>query len=451
MTDTLENADFHVNCGNASLTQGDLFAAAESYRKALSLDPLHFAARLKLAHVLKISKDYNGAEVILRALAAEYPDNALVHKEFGRLNFAREKIDEAFASFQAVLVLSPDDADTHHWLANIEHVRGNAAASQFHYQRSVALKPLMRVPAAKTPADFSVLFLFAPGAANTPPDALIKMADYDSYFLLLVAGVEYDAKQLRNSANLVVNLISDVDQGREILPVAEALVERIGLPVINSPRGIMKTDRVSAATLLSGIPFCHVPWARYYDNTDYSWPVLVRVAGTHGGKDFEKIDDKASLKNFVTRYPNADFYVTEYIDYQSADGFFRKYRFIFAGDKILPYHLAIGNGWKVHHATTDMADHAWMQREEESFLQNPHSVFNKDHWAALHTIRKAFGLDFFGIDCAIDNEGNLVVFEVNASMLVHREGEKFIYKLPHIDCIKSAFDAMLRNRALKIQ
>ena len=37
-----------------------------------------------------------------------------------------------------------------------------------------------------------------------------------------------------------------------------------------------------------------------------------------------------------------------------------------------PYHLAIGDDWKVHHFRTDMADHRWMQEEEElALLSDP--------------------------------------------------------------------------------
>lgn len=45
-----------------------------------------------------------------------------------------------------------------------------------------------------------------------------------------------------------------------------------------------------------------------------------------------------------------------YIDYASREGHFRKYRFIFVSETILPYHPAIGNDWKVHHISTDMAN-----------------------------------------------------------------------------------------------
>ena len=136
------------------------------------------------------------------------------------------------------------------------------------------------------------------------------------------------------------------------------------------------------------------------------------------------------------------------MDYRSADGFFRKYRFFFIGEEILPYHLAIGDAWKIHHQTTDMADHPWMQHEEQAFLENPASSFGSRQCAALQAIRAAIGLEFCGIDCAIGADGALVVFEVNASMLVHENYGPFVYKAPAVDRIKRAFDAMLRGIAL---
>ncbi len=89
-----------------------------------------------------------------------------------------------------------------------------------------------------------------------------------------------------------------------------------------------------------------------------------------------------------------------------------------------------------------------MQREEAAFLADPTAVFAPQHFAALRAIRQAVGLDFFGIDCAIGPDGRLVVFEVNASMLVHEDNAAFPYKAPAVDRIKHAFDAMLHGMAL---
>jgi hypothetical protein len=116
--------------------------------------------------------------------------------------------------------------------------------------------------------------------------------------------------------------------------------------------------------------------------------------------------------------------------------------------QILPYHLAIASDWKVHHDTTDMADHLWMQQEEEVFLNDPATVFNPSHYEALREIQQRIGLEYFGIDCGLDRSGNLVVFEANASMLVHDGNEQFPYKAPFVRRIKTAFDEMLRKLAI---
>src|SRR5262249_22903701 len=129
----------------------------------------------------------------------------------------------------------------------------------------------------------------------------------------------------------------------------------------------------------------------------FSCPVLARPAGTHGGDDFEKVGDLAALSQFLAQRSDRDHYVIEYADYASPDGHFRKFRFVFVGGEILPYHLAIGDHWKVHHASTDMANQPWMQQEEAAFLNHPDAVFTPQHYKALHEVRARIGLDYFGI------------------------------------------------------
>jgi len=229
--------------------------------------------------------------------------------------------------------------------------------------------------------------------------------------------------------------------------------------VINHPRRILRTTRDAVAELLQAIPGGRVPKAvRLKAGADrspaalqalfpFTASVLARLSGTHGGDDFEKFEDHAALAAFLSQRSDHDHYLIEYIDYRSDDGYFRKYRFIFVDDQILPYHLCIGDGWKLHHVSTDMANQPWMQREEEAFLNEPAAVFGPAQYQALEIIRDRIGLEYCGIDCALDNSGNLVVFEVNASMLVHARNEGFLYKTPAVRRIKLAFEDMLRKFA----
>jgi hypothetical protein len=60
------------------------------------------------------------------------------------------------------------------------------------------------------------------------------------------------------------------------------------------------------------------------------------------------------------------------------------------------------------------------------------------------------GLHFFGIDCGLDRNGNLVVFEANATMLIHADTGVFAYKNPYVGRIKAAFVDMLSRAASRL-
>jgi hypothetical protein len=213
------------------------------------------------------------------------------------------------------------------------------------------------------------------------------------------------------------------------------------------------------AQRLSDVPGCLVPQVRRYTRaglsalgfdprrTSLNFPILARPTGTHGGEQFEMVNCPIELEALVKQNHAAEFYLSHFVDYRSGDGYFRKFRFFFIGGDIFPYHLAIDDQWKVHHATTDMGRHRWMQEEEKHFLEDPHAVFGPRALAALDAIQRAVGLEYFGIDCALDAKGNVLVFEVNACMLAHGNNEAFAYKTEAVLRIKRAFHALLARKA----
>ncbi|MFX4978902.1 hypothetical protein ABTC37_19725, partial [Acinetobacter baumannii] len=89
---------------------------------------------------------------------------------------------------------------------------------------------------------------------------------------------------------------------------------------------------------------------------------------------------------------------------------------------------------------TDMINQRWMQDEEAAFLEDPTRYFSPANMAGLKAISRAFDLSYFGVDCGLTRDGELVVFEVNASMLVHQHNEDMPYKTPHVARIKAVFD-----------
>jgi tetratricopeptide (TPR) repeat protein len=445
------------NLGNVQLQTGKAQEAIALYLHALKINPAHWPSRTNLAQALMSSGQYLLARALLLELAEARPQDGQVRHQLGKACFELNDA-AALSHFQAAIALNPTDADSLYWIGGLRQHMGDLDGAQAAYARAAQIKPLIRRQAVKSPPDFRLLAIYAPFAGNTPAEFLFEDAAYDRDTLALLGAAEVDAALL-GDVQLVVNLISDADQAVTVLPSAARLVAKLGKPVINDPDKVGRTTRDAIANLLPGIPACRVPRilrleggalvsaASLASTLPFSFPVLARPAGTHGGDDFEKIESPAELTAFLAGRPQSDHYIIEYADYASADGHFRKYRFIFIDEEILPYHLAIGNGWKVHHGSTDMANQPWMQREEAAFLANPGAVFDASHFEALQEIQRRIGLDYFGIDCALDASGNLIVFEVNASMLVHCDNAQFPYKDPHVRAIKRAFEGMLRKRA----
>jgi tetratricopeptide (TPR) repeat protein len=487
-------SELHSKLGNACMVRGDLDLAAENYKaalrlaphltdcwcnlgnvhhkigkpqdaiafylQALRLNPRHWPARTNLVQALMATRQYIMAKAILLELIDERPQDGQIRNHLGKTCFELNELEFAIECFQQAAVLNPADAESIYWIGGIKQTMGETEAAKAAYAAAARIQPLIRRPAVKSPADFRVLALYAPFAGNTPTEFLFKDCAYDIDTLALFASSECDSESLRQGVQVVVNLVSDADQADGLLPLVADLVSRLGKPTVNDPRKIQRTTRDNVAGLLGGIPGCRIPRVlRQNAGSDLSVAtlraalaspsfILVRPAGTHGGDDFEKIESPIELEAVVVQRPDTDRYFIEYVDYRSADGYFRKYRFIFVDGQILPYHLAIADDWKVHHENTDMADHQWMQQEETAFLNDPATVFNSGHYQMLRAIRQRIDLEYFGIDCGLDPSGNLVVFEVNATMLVHEHNQKFPYKDPFVLRIKLAFDEMLRKLAI---
>jgi hypothetical protein len=365
----------------------------------------------------------------------------------------------ALANARAALRVEPDSQEALLFCASLEQELGNTEEAYESFRRVAAMGAARSYRARHQPARFKALLLFSPFSGNTPYEDLISDSCYDADVILILPGHQDDPRAV--SADIIVNLVSEADLRRDIVEQVADFVAPIPKPVINHPLLILGTDRQSIAQRLVAIAGTIVPSTIRMDaaalsqflcsNSLPSFNLIARHAGTHGGDKMELISTIEQLRAFAEEAGDQPVYLTDFVDYRSADGFYRKYRFIFVGDEILPYHLAIGDVWKVHHMSTRMADIEWMRAEEQAFLERPYDVFGTEAMAALDAIRREVGLDYFGIDCSLDAEGRIVVFEVNASMLIHLHNAGFEYKTKHVMRIKHAFEQLLERRAQNAQ
>ena len=437
-----------------------LTEAEASFRRAIELNPHYFEAWMNSGLTLNDLQLLDRSQESYRSAARIMPESDQALQFLGIQLDRLGRIGEAVTCLERSIELNPGGADAYRALGNLLLRAGDQDGSMAMFRRAQQLRPFSTEFALRERPEFSVLLLDSPGPGSTPLTYLTSQSAYDRHFYCVLPDAPHDLDLLRSKADVVVNMIADADSSRDILPLIRDIVDRLGRPTLNHPELVKSTDRETIARRLAGIPLCHVPKTKRLAGSQLTapdangildglaMPLLIRLAGKHGGDEFEKLSDLPAIAEFASRCPEADYYLTEYADYRSADGFFRKYRLISINGELLPYHLAIHDHWKVHHFRTDMANQAWMREEEEAFLREPQLVFNEAHRSALLAVAAASGLDYCGIDCALDGAGRIVVFETNASMLVHDEKDAtFAYKNSYIARIKAAFAAKLAGLA----
>jgi hypothetical protein len=172
-------------------------------------------------------------------------------------------------------------------------------------------------------------------------------------------------------------------------------------------------------------------------------PLLLRPPGSHGGAGVVRIDAWDGLEGLAGR-DVAGWYVTAFVDCRAADGFVRKYRVAFVDRVAYPYHLAISADWMVHYLSADMPTHPWKLQEEAAFLADWQGAIGAAAASAIVEIGRRLDLDFCGIDFSIARDERVVVFEANATMLIHPESADGPLAFKNV-AVQRIVDAMRRH------
>jgi hypothetical protein len=253
--------------------------------------------------------------------------------------------------------------------------------------------------------------------------------------------------------DLVFNAMGDPDTTGDTVGPVSRFLQVCTKPLLNHPDKVARTARNKLPALLDGIDNLLIPpvW-RFATGTDWNeaikdqLPLLIRPVHTQGGIGLVLVTTPTELAQYRARQ-SGPVYVSRFIDFRSADSWFRKYRMIFIDRKPYPYHLAISQNWMVHYYTSEMESFPWKLEEEEAFLQHPEAVLGFEGMQAMQAIGKRMDLDYAGIDFSIMPDGRILVFEANPTMLVHPENVSgaLAHKNTYVRQILDAFEDLLQR------
>jgi hypothetical protein len=225
-------------------------------------------------------------------------------------------------------------------------------------------------------------------------------------------------------------------------------------PVINKPEHILKTSREALKSSLEsadGVFIAAIQRLNRAETAKYTshFPILIRPLDSHAGRDLQKIDDDASLLNYLEHVADESFFITEFVDYRKPDGLFYKYRIVLISGKPYIAHMAMNDHWMIHYLNAGMKEDAKKREKEAESMASFHSDFAVRHAGAFEQMHQRLGLEYLIMDCGETPNGELFVFEADTIMIVHDmdDEEIYPYKKPAMKVLFDAFENFVQTRA----
>ncbi len=225
----------------------------------------------------------------------------------------------------------------------------------------------------------------------------------------------------------IINYLADPDICGASLLAASKNAAKIDRLWFNHPDQILRSTRDKVSAALQGIPGLDAPRVvrlapnlpgdiiEAIERHDLGYPVIVRSAGEHGGKTLVKIDSPSDQNLLVPLLSGArDVYISQFRNFAGPDGLYRRYRFAVIGGKPYIKSIITGSEWNLHAASRIWNDDIikFEKAELDTFDDGLKPKMNK----TVEEIANRLKLDYFGIDCAVKENGELVLFEANACM-----------------------------------
>jgi Tetratricopeptide repeat len=434
--------------------------AKRDYLELLRRAPTDFGA-LNDFGTLVLAAGYKDAAHSRYAEAVRHhPENPTGHVNLANLLFLSGESEQARVHFEAALLVDPDNIHAHRGMGNLLAELGDAAGARAHRDRAFTDHFQMTLPYRGDGRPVSVLLLISAAGGNVPTSTLLD----DRQFRTTVLVADYaDPTVPLAHHDLVFNSIGDADLCREGLESACRLVERTDRPVINDPRAVLRTGRASNAERLRALPNVIVPRVvgvsrrllagaeaqAAVSANGFSFPFLLRAPGFHTGRHFVRVENVRALTAAAARFPGDEVWLIDQLDARDEKELYRKLRVMIIDRKIYPLHLAISRHWKVHYFKADMGDSPENRCVDAAFLDDVASFIGPRGMSALERINAELDLDYGGIDFAVNANGDILLFEANATMvMVPLSGDqKWDYWRPAFDAVFAAIRGMLMDRA----
>lgn len=381
-----------------------------------------------------------------------------------KMAFEGQDLAPVWDALMARALAQPPDPAALMDLSTIAQLKGRRDDRLTLQARALSMQRLYRQPAAA--GGIRLLAFMAPGdfLANTPVEFMLHGANVTLDMLYVVPGWPLPPLPAHDVALVAA---TELMENRAVLAEIAALVRTWPQPVLNAPDRIARLTRDGAWALLHAAPGVAFPTnarigrarlaaiadgeASLADVLGGEFPIIARPVDSHAGHGLARLAGAADVVRYLDEQPAPEFFIAPFVDYRSADGFYRKYRVALIAGRPYACHMAISSHWMIHYLNAGMMESADKRAEEARFMATFDRDFAVRHQDALAAVAERIGLDYVTLDCGETADGRLLLFEAGNGMIVHAMDppELFPYKAPQMGKVFAAFEAMLRSAGAK--
>jgi tetratricopeptide (TPR) repeat protein len=430
--------------------------AQHAYLDLLVRAPSHRAALNNFGTLLHSTGYRTAARTAYREAVAQHPDDPTGHVNLANLLLEEGEIEEAREHYEAALRLVPDHSQAHQGLGSLLIELGEPNAALEHQRMGYRDQAVIGLPYRGDATPIRVLMLISANGANVPIRHLLDDRVFQTTVLLPQF---YASRAALPEHDVVFNAIGDADNSEDALEAAASLLLLSGAAIFNHPAAVLRTGRAENLLRLSRLPGVITAHSARVSREllvaadapatlaglGFAFPLLLRTPGFHNGRNFIKVSGEAELPGCLASIPGEELIVLQFLDSRAVDGKVRKYRVMLIDGRLYPLHLAISSNWKIHYVTAEMSGSAVHRAEEAQFLEDMPGVLGPRAMAALDYVQRELALDYAGIDFGLSPHGDVLLFEANATMVVHmpEPEERWSYRRSAVERIQEAVRDML--------
>ncbi len=246
---------------------------------------------------------------------------------------------------------------------------------------------------------------------------------------------------------------------------AQDFVNRVAPRAINPPKAAASCTRQMMPHTLADIEGLIAPSVRRFrcdlaqlDNLieaiegSTAYPMIVRTIYEQESRNMTLAHSRAELEAAIRSLNRTQFYVIEYLGQPREYGFFRRVRAAFVAGVPVIIRADYAREWIVrsrHYIDRQIYhDHPDLLAKANAIILNPREELGDRALAALQAAGQRIPLDIFGMDFDVDDAGNVICFEANATMgLMKPAPEPFPYPPQANHRLLTALDQLLQEVA----